>query len=104
MVKSNWKAKEASLIVKAPKSQVRPKRNMTPEMLMIKRKAVGMLSFSFLRLMVPIVWRTSTKTTLKKITILKRMTAIIGPRNAPKNTPVSPMKQLNGINDQVNIL
>ncbi len=95
MVKMSWKAKEASVTVKAPKIQVSPKRDMIPAILMPNRITVCLSIFSFLRLKALMVWRMTTKMTIKNITMLKRIIARIGPRNAAKKTAVSPMKQLN---------
>ena len=94
MVKRNWKAVEASLTVRAAKSQVRPYSDIIPVILTRRRSVVFWFTSSFTRPRVFRVCFTRMTTTITKITVLKRRMAKIGPRKAPQNTPTSPIKQL----------
>ena len=80
--------------VSAPKSHVRPKRNMTPAILMTNLIAVFMFICSFVRSSLFKVYLTRTPITKTKMTTLTIRMAKMGPRKAPKNTVVSLMKQL----------
>ena len=101
ITKRTWKAVEAlespnPVTVSAPKSHVRPKRDMTPAILMSNLTAV----FTFICCLVcSIVFRVCvmrTPTTMIKMTKLKSNMAKMGPRKAPKNTAGSKTKQLEG--------
>ena len=101
ITKRIWKAVEAlespkPVIVSAPKSHVRPKRNMTPVILISNLIVVFLFTCSLER---PSVFRLclmSTPITRTNITMLKSRMAKMGPRKAPKKTAASEMKQLEG--------
>ena len=100
ITKRAWKAVEAleslsPVTVSAPKSHVRPKRNMTPVVLMSSLMTVfrlfvcSLVRPSLFRMCLMRIPITKTKMTALKIRIAK-----MGPRKAPKNTAGSLMKQL----------
>ena len=99
ITKKAWKAVEAleslsPVTVSAPKSHVRPKRNMTPVVLMSSLMTVFLFVCSLVR---PSLFRMclmSIPITKTKMTALKIRMAKMGPRKAPKNTTGSLMKQL----------
>ena len=96
MAKRVWKTIEAPVTVKAPNSHVRPKRAITPMVLIRTLMTVCRFVLS----VVPIFFFAclmSTVITMTNMTELKSMMAKMGPRKAPKNTPVLPMKQLEDI-------
>ena len=92
--KSIWKTTDASLIVNAAKTQVRPNRNMMPSRLNMMR----MLDFCWLlSFTLPVLLRVCLiriTMTVIKMAVLNRRMANMGPRKAPKNTLTSLMKQL----------
>ena len=99
ITKRTWKAVEAlespnPVTVRAPKSHVRPKRNMTPAILMSNLMVV----FTFICcLACSSVFRVCvmrTPITMMKMTKFKSKMAKMGPRKAPKNTAGSKTKQL----------
>ena len=99
ITKRIWKAVEAvvslsPVTVSAPKSHVRPKRNMIPAILMTNLMAVFMFNCSLLRSSLFRVCLTRTPITKTKMTTLKIRMAKMGPRKAAKNTAGSLMKQL----------
>ena len=91
-----WKASlsPSTEKVRIAKSQVSPKRNITPPMLIIKRIMVLLLTLSFIRAAVPLVWRINITITQMNTTILNKSIAMIGPRNAPQKAPGWDRKQL----------
>jgi len=91
MAKMNWKAVDASEIVKAPKIQVSPKRTITPKMLKNNRQVFD-VSFSFpsFSLYCSII----TLISYSKMTDLQKISIRLATRYNPKNTPFSPMNQL----------
>ena len=96
MAKRVWKTIEAPVTVKAPNSHVRPKRAITPMVLIrilmtVCRFALSVVPSFFLACL------TSTVITMTNMTELKSMMAKMGPRKAPKNTPMLLMKQLEDI-------
>ena len=93
-----WNTSEAEETVSAANSHVSPKRNITPVILISRRIAVAVVICSLVLSEVFLKCRISTITTATKMTMLKRRMAKMGPRKAPKNTPVLPMKQLEGTN------
>jgi len=93
MAKRNWNTVEPSKKVKKANTHISPKRAITPPMLIISL----MTAFRFVCSLLPNFLRLclmSTLITRLYITTLKRRMAKIGPRKAPKNTPVFPIKQL----------
>ena len=99
ITKRTWKAKEAVTLpnpvtVSAPKSHVRPKRNMIPPILMTNLIAVSFFICSLVRSSLFRVCLMITPITKTKMTTLKIRMAKMGPRKAPKNTAGSVMKQL----------
>ena len=93
MAKRNWKAVEASRIVRAPKTHISPNRAITPMRLIMSLMTVCGFALS---LLLNRFWLClmSTVAIITKIIALKSMMAKMGPRKAPKKTLVSPMKQL----------
>ena len=96
MAKRVWKTIEAPLTVKAPNNHDRPKRAITPMVLIrilmtVCRLALSVVPNFFLACLM------STVITMTNMTELKIRMAKMGPRKAPKNTPVLPMKQLEDI-------
>ena len=96
-----WNAVEAAALpnpvtVSAPKSHVRPKRDMTLAILMSSLMAVFLFICSLVRPSVFRVCLMRTLITMTKMTTLKIRMAKIGPRKAPKNTAGSEIKQLEG--------
>ena len=95
-----WKAAEAlgfpnPVTVNAPKSHVRPKRNIIPVILMRIFMAVFFLfTCSVVRLRVFRVCLMRTPITMIKMTTLKSKMTKMGPRKLAKNTTGSEMKQL----------
>ena len=89
-----WNTSEAAETVSAANSHVSPKRNITPVILITRRIAVAIVICSLVLPEVFLQWRISTITTATNMTELKSKMAKMGPRKAPKNTPVLPMKQL----------
>ena len=99
ITKRTWKAREAAALpnpvtVNAAKSHVRPKRDMIPAILMSSLITVFLFIFSLLRPSVFRVCLMRTLITMTKMTALKIRMANMGPKKAPKNTPMSSMKQL----------
>ena len=99
ITKRTWKAKEALVFpnpvtVSAPKSHVRPKRNMIPAVLTSNLMAVLLFIFLLMRSSLSKVCLMITPITKTKTTTLKIRMAKMGPRKAPKNTAGSVMKQL----------
>ena len=99
ITKRTWKAVEAvvSLIpvtVSAPKSHVRPKRNMIPAIVMNSMMAIFKFIFSLMRSSLFRVCLMIAPITKTKMTTLTIRMAKMGPRKAPKNTAGSLMKQL----------
>ena len=96
ITKRIWKASLTPVTekVRMAKSQVSPNRNITPLMLIIKRMIVFLLTDSFIRAAVPLVWRTRTTITQMKMTTLNSITAMTGPRKAPQKAPGWDRKQL----------
>ena len=82
------------VIVSAPKSHVRPKRNMTPVILISNLIIVFLFISSLGRPSVLRLCLMRTLITSAYITALKSRMAKMGPRKAPKNTAPSEMKQL----------
>ena len=86
--------------VSIAKSQVRPKRNMTKPMPIIKRTilfpstALSLPPVSFLSIALDLRFRTSTTSTQMKMTMLKTMTRRRGPRNEAQNAATWDKKQL----------
>ena len=104
ITKKIWKAKEAVALpnpvtVSAPKSHVRPKRNMIPAILMTNLMAVFLFICSFVRSSLFRVCLMITPITKTKMTTLTIKMAKMGPRKAPKNTAGSLMKQLEKKNE-----
>ena len=93
MAKRNWKAMEASRTVKAANIHVSPKRAINPMVVSITRMTVCCFDLSLLTICF-LACLMSTLITTTKMTMLKSRMAKMGPRKAPKNTPVLPMKQL----------
>ena len=99
ITKRAWKAVEASeslspVTVSAPKSHVRPKRDMIPVVLMINLMTVFLFICSLVRPSLFRVCLMRIPITKTKMTALKIRMAKMGPRKAPKNTAESLMKQL----------
>ena len=99
ITKRTWKAKEAVTLpnpvtVSAPKSHVRPKRNMIPAILMTNLTTVFFFISSLVRSSLCRVCLIITLIMKTKMTTLTIRMAKMGPRKAPKNTAVSLMKQL----------
>ena len=94
MAKRNWKAVEASRTVRAPNIHVSPKRAITPTMLVMSLKTLCWFTWSLLANFFRRLFWISTLMTVKNTTALRSKMAKMGPRKAPKNTPGSPMKQL----------
>ena len=99
ITKRTWKAKKAVTLpnpvtVSAPKSHVRPKRNMIPAIVMTNMMALFMFIFSLMRSSLSKVCLMRTPITKTKMTTLTIRMAKMGPRKAPKNTAGSLMKQL----------
>ena len=99
ITKRTWKAKDAVALpkpvtVSAPKSHVRPKRNMIPAILMNNLTTVFLFICSFVRSSLFRVCLMITPITKTKMTTLTIRMAKMGPRKAPKNTAGSLMKQL----------
>ena len=89
-----WNTNEASEMVSAASTHVSPNRTITPMMLISRRIAFAVLICSFALALLFMLCRSSTTTTVTNMTALKSRMAKIGPRKAPKNTPILPMKQL----------
>ena len=91
-----WKVREASLIVKAARIQVSPKRTMIPNKLMARRMFDFLCALASLAVFPSLflVCLIRTMMITMKMIILNSRTAKLGPRNAAKNTLTSPMKQL----------
>ena len=98
MAKRNWKAVEASRTVRAPNTHVNPKRAITPMILIMSLTTVFRFAWS---LPANFLWICLARTLITEtnMTALKSRMAKIGPRKAPKNTPVLPMKQLEEISE-----
>ncbi len=96
MANRNWKAIEASRMVRAAKNQESPNSDMTPTILMSRRMVFVGLCGSFERPRVSLLCFTRTITTATKTTKLNSKMTKMGPRKTPQNTPKSPMKQLWG--------
>ena len=99
ITKRIWKALEAVALpnpvtVSAPKSHVRPKRNMMPAVLMMNLMAVFLFICCLVRSSLFRVCLTRTPITNTKMTKLKSRIVKMGPRKAPKKTAGSVMKQL----------
>ena len=99
ITKRTWKAVEAlespnPVTVRAPKSHVRPKRNMTPAILMSNLMVVFMFICCLACSSVFRVCVMRTPITMMKMTKFKSKMAKMGPRKAPKNTAGSKTKQL----------
>ena len=99
ITKRTWKAEDAVALpkpvtVSAPKSHVRPKRNMIPAILMNNLTTVFLFICSFVRSSLFRVCLMITPITKTKMTTLTIRMAKMGPRKAPKNTAGSLMKQL----------
>lgn len=95
MANRYWKVVEAPDIVNAPNIHVSPNRVMIPKVLIMS------LFVCFCVLLAIVLAPTevkeclmSTLRTMTKMAQLKRNTASMGDRKAPKNTAGSPMKQL----------
>ena len=91
ITKRTWKAKEAlaflnPVTVSAPKSHVRPKRNMIPAVLTSNLMAVLLFICCSVQSSVFRVCLMITPITQTKIITLKIRMAKMGPRKAPKNT------------------
>ena len=93
IAKRNWKAVEASRTVRAPNTHVNPKRDITPMMLTMSLKMIFRFAWFVVAYFLRICF-VSTLITMINMMVLKSRMAKMGPRKAPKNTPVSPMKQL----------
>ncbi len=95
MTKMAWNAIELSVMVSAANSHVSPKTAIRPPTMTSSRTTPRYLSFRSVDIVTFFIkCLTRTVTTIPKIMWLKRTIANIGPRKAPKKTPVSPMKQL----------
>ena len=94
-----WKAVEAlaspnPTTVNAPKSHVRPKRNITLAILTSNLMAVFMFICSLVLRCAFQVCLMRVLITMIKMTMLKSRIAKMGPRKAPRNTAGSKTKQL----------
>ena len=94
MMNNIWNANDASLTVKAAKSQDRPNRNIKPATLRSVLKMVLWFNLSSTLADFFIVCFIRTLATIMNITILKSKMANMGPKKTPKNTPRLLMKQL----------
>lgn len=94
--KRAWKVRRSicTLTVRAPNTQDRPNKDITPAMLSISLRAVEFLKDFFLRECLPLVCLSSTTVTMAQMTALKSIMRNIGPKNAAKNTIVLLRKQL----------
>ena len=95
MAKRNWKAVEISRTVRIPNVHVKPNRAITPMVLIVSLTTVFRLAWPLLANFLWICLVSTLITTTNTIALNSKM-AKIGPRNAPKKTPGSLMKQLEG--------
>ena len=87
-----WKISEVSLrIVRAPNAHVSPNKNVTPTSLRIKPN-ISFLGVPFSASL--LLCLMATQATITNIMELNIRMTVMGPRKAPKNTRISPMKQL----------
>ena len=94
MTKNHWNTVEASAMVNAPNTHWSPNKNMMETTLSNVLKVALACFFLSKSPALRILCLTSTQITKTKMMKLTRTSAKIGPRNNPKNTPMSLMKQL----------
>lgn len=83
-----------TVIVRAPKSQDKPKRNMIPAMLTINLSAVLVFKDSFVRANFSRVCLITMNMMMMYITTLSKIIMSIGPKNAAQKTAGLSRKQL----------
>ena len=97
MTKMIWKAKDALSTVRAPKTHVRPNRDMIQTILIMSRTteapSLADVVLTSLCLLLCLCW-IKTTTIMTNKAQLKRTIAKIGARKAAKKVAVLPMKHL----------